>query len=345
MAARSHNFQTIAWFWDLYKRDLIDLDPPYQRRNVWNSKFKEYFVDTVLLNYPAPAIFLFQDVSPDGALHYAVVDGKQRLLSLFQFIKDEYPIGDQAELTELRELYFSNLSKERKTKFWSYTFNVEYLDTTDAQVLNSIFDRINRNVAKLTAQELRHAKYDGPFIKAAEKLAEWMLSTSPEFPKITLSARNQMKDVEFVAGLLLGLEEGPKGYSTAEFDQAFSDRDIEWEAGLNVEPRFIETIETLKLLIDTEAGASLKTSRLKNQADFYSFFLAVAENVSRVTANPSAISAALLRFVEKVDSPETRAASEIALEYFNAARSASNDSGPRSKRVRILSSTILSATL
>ena len=345
MASRSHNFQTIAWFWDLYSRKLIEMDPPYQRRNVWNSKFKEYFVDTVLLEYPAPALFLYQEVSPDGSVHYSVVDGKQRLLSLFQFIKDEFPVGEKAEISEIRGTYFSALPKNMKTKFWSYTFNVEYLDTTEAQVLNSIFDRINRNVAKLTAQELRHARYDGPFIKTAEKLSEWINLSSPDFPKISLSARNQMKDVEFVAGLLLGLEEGPRGYSTAELDQAFSDRDIEWEAVITVEPRFIETMETIKVLANTESGAALKLSRLKNQTDFYSFFLSVSNNLDSVLDNADVVAEACVEFAKIVDDADRRAMDGTALEYYNAARSASNDSGPRSKRVQLLNDTILVATL
>ena len=66
---RKQNFQTIAWFWDLYQRDRLDLDPPYQRRSVWNQNYKNYFIDTILLGYPAPAIFLNEEISPDGLDH------------------------------------------------------------------------------------------------------------------------------------------------------------------------------------------------------------------------------------------------------------------------------------
>ncbi len=60
------------------------MDPPYQRRSVWNQSFKDYFVDTVLLGLPAPAIFLFEEISPEGRSVYHVVDGKQRLTSLLE---------------------------------------------------------------------------------------------------------------------------------------------------------------------------------------------------------------------------------------------------------------------
>ena len=76
-----------------------------------------------------------------------------------------------------------------------------------------------------------------PFIVTAEKLAAWLNRELPEFPRITQTSRNQMKDVEFVANLLLLLEEGPKGYAVVDLDQAFSDRDQSWE-GQNTVERF-----------------------------------------------------------------------------------------------------------
>jgi hypothetical protein len=35
--ARRQNFQTISWFNDVFKRQLLELNPPYQRRSVWNQ--------------------------------------------------------------------------------------------------------------------------------------------------------------------------------------------------------------------------------------------------------------------------------------------------------------------
>ena len=203
MAQARHSPQTISWFWDLFQRELLDLDPPYQRKSVWNSTYKAYFVDTLLLEYPAPAIFLFSVIDPSGRTKHSVVDGKQRLVTIFDFVQDRFPVGENAELTNLRGQYFSELHNDVKIKFWSYQFSVEYLTTSDENAINSIFDRINRNVAKLTPQELRHARFDGQFITRSEKLTEWLALKSPDFPRIAPASRSQMKDVEFVANLLL----------------------------------------------------------------------------------------------------------------------------------------------
>jgi hypothetical protein len=128
---RRHNFQTIAWFNDLRQRGLLDLDPPYQRRSVWSQRFKDYFVETVLLNYPAPAIFLYEDISPEGRSIHHVVDGKQRLTTLFEFIDDVFPVAENSAVASLSDRYFSGLPDETKKAFWGYQFLVEYVPEDD----------------------------------------------------------------------------------------------------------------------------------------------------------------------------------------------------------------------
>jgi len=67
----------------------------------------------------------------------------------------------------------------------------------DERLINEIFDRINRNVARLTRQELRHAKYDGEFIQEVETAAERMNDILPaNFPVLaTQSKGNYLVDV------------------------------------------------------------------------------------------------------------------------------------------------------
>lgn len=60
---RKQNFQTIAWFWDIFNRSILNLEPPYQRRSVWNQAYRDFYVDTILLDYPSPALFLFEQIT------------------------------------------------------------------------------------------------------------------------------------------------------------------------------------------------------------------------------------------------------------------------------------------
>jgi hypothetical protein len=56
-----------------------------------------------------------------------------------------------------------------------------------------------------------------------EELSEWTFSTLPKnFPFIQPSSRKQMRDDEFLAQLLLQIEEGPKSYSQDDLDKDMS---------------------------------------------------------------------------------------------------------------------------
>lgn len=336
---RKQNFQNIAWFWDLYQRDLLDLDPPYQRRSVWNQLYKDYFIDTILLGYPAPAIFLFEEIEASGRIAYHVVDGKQRLLTLFEFVKNEFAVANGATISELRDLYFRDLSDEIKRDFWGYPFSVEYIPTDDEAIIDNVFDRINRNTAKLKPQELRHARFSGDFISLAEALSVWMTAKLTEaFPNIAAPSRRQMKDVELVAHLLLLLERGARGYSTSDLDSEFSVRDEAWEEKEDVELRFRQTVGILADMLGSSKGDELSKSRLRNQADFYSLFGAVDELLQEgIAADPETWTTLATAFTERADNEEERITDKPLRDYYEAARSASNDTGPRQTRVNLLS--------
>jgi hypothetical protein len=343
MTSRRQNIQTISWFWDIYQRERLNLDPSYQRRSVWNQAFKDYFIETVLLGFPTPAIFLYEEISPEGRAIYNVVDGKQRLSTIFEFINGEFPVSDESVLNNLQGSYFKNLDDETKKEFWNYQFIIEFLPETDENVIRGIFDRINKNVAKLTPQELRHARFDGEFITVAEQLTEVMEETLPRgVPRFGVQSKKQMKDVEMVAILLLFIEEGARSSSQSDLDKAFSDRDQVWEQRIAVEKMWRSTIEIMGEIYRQNDGNDLSATRLRNQADFYSLFGALVE-LQREGKHPK-ISEMINRlpiFVAKVEDPTVRVADSEVAAYYDAARSASSDKGPREMRIRIMKGVLL----
>lgn len=337
--------QTIAWFYDLYTRGLLELDPPYQRRSVWNTAYRQFFIETILLHYPAPAVFLYEDIRADGSALYSVVDGKQRLTTLFEFVDGSFPLADDSVLERYQGKYFSQLDDQSKKDFWTYQILIEYVPTTDEGTLNSVFDRINRNVARLTRQELRHAKFDGQFANAVEEMAELIeVELPPGVPHFLPASKRQMKDAELVAQLLLLVENGPESFSQDDIDQAYSDRDTEWEDEAEIRSRFTRVIHYLKdLFAEPEVSWAVTAARrLRNQADFYSLFGAVLALYKRGEL-PSVDDAArrLKNFLELVYDEGIRLKNEDARRYYEAARSASNDLRQRNTRIDILSRVIV----
>lgn len=342
--SRTINFQTIAWFWDLYNRQLLDLDPPYQRRSVWNQNYKDYFIDTVLNGYPSPAIFIYQEITPEGVSKVNVVDGKQRLSTLFEFAQNEFPVYEKSTKQSLRGQYFENLDIKIKQEFWKYQFAIEYLPSSDEKIIGNIFDRINRNVIKLTPQELRHAKFSGLFITLAETLTVWMFNEfGGNFPNINKRTKRQMKDVEMVAQLLLFLEDGARKQSPEYLDKAFSDRDVEWDSKEDIENEFRDVIREIKCLIKSSIDLNLEKTKLKNQADFYSLFGAIAElkRENKLKKLTKEIGHRIYSFLDKVDRLDEQSKDDNVKQYYKAVKHSFTDAGPRKTRIEIIKSIIM----
>ena len=61
--------------------------PPFQRNYVWDIKRASKLIESLLLGLPVPQVFLFEE----SRNSFLVIDGQQRLLSLFFFCKGRFP--------------------------------------------------------------------------------------------------------------------------------------------------------------------------------------------------------------------------------------------------------------
>lgn len=207
---RNSNNINIATFWENFQLGKYNFDPDYQRpSDVWSYSKKSFLIDTILKNFPMPPIFLHQHIdTKTGKTIYDVIDGKQRLTTIISFINNEIRIpedfsndtyGDEV----LNGLFFKDFDNkylsEWKKVFWKYELTIEYVDTDQVDIVNNIFDRLNRNGEPLTSQELRNAKYhNSDFYKLIDKCSKinfW------EYPLSRLE-RNRLEHHEFISELL-----------------------------------------------------------------------------------------------------------------------------------------------
>lgn len=334
MYKKQGTFQTISWFYDLYKRGRLDLDPPYQRRSVWNQQYKDYFVDTIILNYPCPPIFLYEEIDRNGIASYSVVDGKQRLTTLFDFIDNKYPVFDKCTISELCGKYFNEIGDDYRIPFFSFNISIEFLPTNNETIIKDIFQRLNKNIAKLTPQELRHARFEGEFITAAEDMTAWMDEVLHDnIPRFARNSINKMLDVEFVSQLLLLIDEGVRGYTPNELDKAYSGRDEIWDNGDSVIDSFKKIILIIKNILDY--NNEIKSTRIKNQADFYGLVAAINENISN-EIDTKEVYKKLMDFYSVVEDADGRVDNINANSYFTTVRTNTNKTGTRIERTNIL---------
>lgn len=269
--------QDISWFLDLRKNNQIELNPSYQRRSVWTRKDKQYFLDTIFRSYPCPAIFLHKQIFPDGKQIYNVVDGKQRLETIFSFIDGKISIPKEFGDSKLNGKKWAGLNTDDRQHFWNYVLPVEFINLSDGQVINEAFDRLNRNSWKLKEQELRHSQFSGWFISLVEKESEekfWK-----DIGVATIARAKRMQDVQFISELfLISLEKKMMGFDQETLSNSYAAYDDLSETDLkDSEEKIREEIENTKqflsLMEKTNKCISESTSALQNLYTLWAYIV------------------------------------------------------------------------
>lgn len=323
MIERSPTRQSVAWFVDLMNRGLM-FDPPYQRRSVWSKQYKRFFIDTIMRNFPSPPIFLHMQVSPDGTVKYYVVDGKQRIESIMDFANDKIALPDEFGNKDLDGKYFSELTDPDKSRFWSYAVPVEMLNQVGEEVINDAFDRLNRNVARLTAQELRHAKYSGRFISLITETADdtfW----AENYISRTATIR-RMRDIEFVSELFLLTMFGTQSTNKDMLDDYYAG----YEDEIPNEAKHRKNFGRVRELI-SKLNLNIASNRLSNYSDFYTLWSVLLEFTEK-DLNLVKTREKIIKFIQDVDNKSDK---QDVSDYSKAIVAQPNSKENRDTRKRI----------
>ncbi len=120
----------IKWLTDNLKSGVITVDNSYQRKYIWQQKDQIALIETILLGFPIPEIYLWaNDTDPNtGDTKYSIVDGQQRLTTIQRYLNDEFKLNkasiDKVDADYVGK-YFSDLSPENKREFWRYQFSID----------------------------------------------------------------------------------------------------------------------------------------------------------------------------------------------------------------------------
>lgn len=180
----------------------LDLQPQYQRRLRWSNDRKSQLIESFLMNVPIPPIFLSEE--RNGV--YAVIDGKQRITAIKDFI------SDNLELTGLQ--YYSSLNGSTISSLPATERNflarriplraVIILDQSPEEIRLETFRRLNTGGVSLNAQEIRNIAFRGPLNDLVMELSED--SRFHKMLKIKDPAKSavhqQMRDAELVLRFL-----------------------------------------------------------------------------------------------------------------------------------------------
>ena len=173
--------------------------PGFQRNFIWDIKRASRLIESILVGLPIPQIFLYEQKGNK----YLVIDGQQRLMSIYYFVKGRFPRKDQLSNLRLnlkeksaipleilnRDEYFtdfrlnlpenvpgqpnrfhrldySSLDDQNRTTFDLRTIRhiiVRQVGPSGDNAMYEIFNRLNSGGVNLTPQEIRRCTFDSRF--------------------------------------------------------------------------------------------------------------------------------------------------------------------------------------
>lgn len=230
--------------------------PGFQRNYVWDIGRASKLIESILLGLPIPQIFLYEE----SRNRFLVIDGQQRLMSIFYFIKQRFPRKEKR--VEIRRIfgeygyipeeilgnddYFKkfNLSLPdpipgNKNRFHGINYSTlgdlklsfdmrtvrnvivkQNLPQNDDSAVFEIFNRLNSGGVNLTPQEIRASLYHSKFYDMLFKI-----NNDNRWRKIldSLEADLHARDVEILLRSFAMLVGGEKYKpSMLKFLNAFS---------------------------------------------------------------------------------------------------------------------------
>ena len=178
--------------------------PKFQRRYVWTDRLASRLIESILLNVPIPPCYLAQD--SDYKLD--VIDGQQRIFSIYRFMRNQFKLRDLEVLKDLNGKAFFQIPPPFGRKIKTYTLRcVIVTNDSDPEIRFEVFERLNTNTMPLNPQELRNSISRGALIDLLSELANdesWLKILNRTKPDTRM--RDEELILRFFAFHLFGID-------------------------------------------------------------------------------------------------------------------------------------------
>ena len=173
--------------------------PGFQRNFIWDLKRASRLIESIIVGLPVPQIFLYEQKGNN----YLVIDGQQRLMSIYYFVKGRFPRKEQLATLRLnlkdrsaipsqlldKDEYFTDFRLSlpesvpgRRNRFHRLEYSslydpyrssfdlrtirhiiVRQVGPVGDHAMYEIFNRLNSGGVNLTPQEIRRCTFDSAF--------------------------------------------------------------------------------------------------------------------------------------------------------------------------------------
>lgn len=142
----------------MVKNGKINFEHIIQRSYVWERARKSSLIESMILGYPIPTVYakrIDDGTGKRGSNTYFIMDGKQRLSTVKEFLNDEFALsklrpityfdtdGDKEVVVDISNKKFSELPDGLKDYLNTVTFAVTYFDNLTKEEERELFKRLN----------------------------------------------------------------------------------------------------------------------------------------------------------------------------------------------------------
>jgi hypothetical protein len=262
---------TVASYCAAMERNEIRVNREYQRSDkVWPPAARSFLVETILMNFPMPKLFLFQitDLKSRKTYH-EIVDGQQRSQTIRDFFDNKLRLSSRVEVDGARGKRYSDLPEELQQIFLSYPVPVDVLVSATTDDIREVFRRINSYTVPLNPEEKRHSEYQGAFKWFVYRLAR---DFDEAFVTIGAFAQKQlvrMADAKLISEFCHAIIYGVTTTKRDALDSLYSHFDESFPKEKELGGRFTEAMNVVLQLEDLHGSALMRPHML------YSLLLAI----------------------------------------------------------------------
>lgn len=160
--------RSLSEFHRWYRQGRIIVDPEWQRNYVWDKQRASKLIESFILDIPVPVVYL--NKAGDG--RYEVIDGLQRLTSVFNFFDNKYSLSGLDARSDLNGKTFQSMPEAEQRKLEDVTLRSFEITHGSRDIQFMVFERLNTGGVKLNDMEIRNCLYRGVLNDLIKEMAE-----------------------------------------------------------------------------------------------------------------------------------------------------------------------------
>lgn len=145
------------------EKHTLDFCHPIQRQSgQWDGDKlkKSLLIHSILAGYPVPPIYCLKEAVSEKDYSYSVLDGKQRLQTVFDFVDGRYALNAETPSVvidgtayELGDKFFTDLDMECQQEILRFKFTIYGFEDASDDLIEEIFYRLNNSAPLSTPQK------------------------------------------------------------------------------------------------------------------------------------------------------------------------------------------------